>query len=266
MTVECPTCGERFDGKKGMRYHHARVHGESIAGDLITCDNCGTEKRRNPAKINENGPVYCSTECQNEDRRTNIPKETLYRLYWGENMSVEEVANELGVSTTPVKRCMKEYGIPLVDKFNEIWVFDQRGRGWLKSEYMDKKKSTYTIAQENDIDHEYVRRRLHSLGIPLRNSWIKNIQQKDTGERSEIGYGREWTELATAIRERDNHTCQGCGRKQSDLDHTLHVHHITPIRTFKNVEEANKPENLVSLCYACHNRWENIPVKPTVLS
>ena len=71
-------------------------------------------------------------------------------------------------------------------------------------------------------------------------------------------YGGNWNQKRRECLNRDNHTCQDCGTTES-----LHVHHIQPLRTFDEPEEANNLKNLVTLCETCHlSKWEGIPLRP----
>ena len=40
-SMECPTCNEVFDSKKGMRVHHTMKHGKSLAIEESECLDCG---------------------------------------------------------------------------------------------------------------------------------------------------------------------------------------------------------------------------------
>ncbi|PYE51050.1 HNH endonuclease [Deinococcus yavapaiensis] len=53
--------------------------------------------------------------------------------------------------------------------------------------------------------------------------------------------------LRTAIRKRDGHACQACGRTQAEAG-TLHVHHIDYDKY------NNNPMNLIALCRVCHGQ------------
>lgn len=65
--TECPTCGrDDFKSAQGMKNHHAKTHGESIAGELVECDYCGDEFRKPTAKIARNDMVFCSKKCQHD--------------------------------------------------------------------------------------------------------------------------------------------------------------------------------------------------------
>lgn len=75
-------------------------------------------------------------------------------------------------------------------------------------------------------------------------------------------YGPEWNEgKRNSIRQRDEFKCQKCGVTQDEhLDEhesKLHVHHITPARTFEDSKKRNDPSNLISLCIRCHMSIEH---------
>jgi DEAD/DEAH box helicase domain-containing protein len=67
-------------------------------------------------------------------------------------------------------------------------------------------------------------------------------------------YGPNWQKQRMAARERDNHTCQNCGLPENGRFHD--VHHKIPFRAFEHFAEANRLENLVTLCPTCHRRAE----------
>ena len=62
----CPWdgCERSFDTLRGMKIHHKRSHGESIAGVTVECDWCGGEKKVKPAAVDVNENHFCSPECQ----------------------------------------------------------------------------------------------------------------------------------------------------------------------------------------------------------
>ena len=67
-------------------------------------------------------------------------------------------------------------------------------------------------------------------------------------------YGPDWPRLREQVRARDGYRCRVCGAPEGGRAH--HVHHKTPFRLFADPAEANRPENLVTLCPACHRRAE----------
>jgi len=67
-------------------------------------------------------------------------------------------------------------------------------------------------------------------------------------------YGAGWDKLRNVVRARDNYRCQVCAAAESERAH--HVHHKIPFRSFSSPSEANRLENLITLCPACHRRVE----------
>jgi 5-methylcytosine-specific restriction endonuclease McrA len=73
-------------------------------------------------------------------------------------------------------------------------------------------------------------------------------------------YGPDWPYQARLARERDGHTCQHCGKQQKRP--LLDVHHLVPRRSFNgDHERANRQENLITLCKACHTIAESVLTK-----
>ena len=58
------------------------------------------------------------------------------------------------------------------------------------------------------------------------------------------------------VRKRESFACQGCGFSEEALGRQLDVHHKIPYRGFPSHLEANKLENLVSVCPSCHAKLE----------
>jgi len=68
-------------------------------------------------------------------------------------------------------------------------------------------------------------------------------------------YGPGWNRLREAVRKRDGYRCQVCG--VSETNGRQHdVHHRVPFRSFTAPADANRMENLVTLCPSCHRKVE----------
>ena len=80
--------------------------------------------------------------------------------------------------------------------------------------------------------------RLDKVG-PLSHFW--------RGGNSYKFRGKDWGRLRRLILERDNHTCQSCGKYKAPR---LSVHHIIEWRE----EEDNSLTNLITLCNSCHKK------------
>lgn len=80
-------------------------------------------------------------------------------------------------------------------------------------------------------------------------------------------YGPNWDRQAAKARQRDNYECQICGVPQEEFDRALHVHHLTPRREFMDesgydYKQANRIDNLVTLCESCHGKYGDWVVLP----
>lgn len=83
-------------------------------------------------------------------------------------------------------------------------------------------------------------------------------------------YGEGWNEeKREGVREKYNRRCQSCGMTEREHKQVsgkkLAVHHITPAKQIDDAQERNAVANLIPLCCSCHNDWEGIPLKPTLL-
>jgi len=75
-------------------------------------------------------------------------------------------------------------------------------------------------------------------------------------------YGHNWPAQRDAARARDGYVCRHCGAPERE-GRQHDVHHVKPFRTFGYVpgandfyDLANRLENLITLCTACHHRVE----------
>jgi len=105
------------------------------------------------------------------------------------------------------------------------------------------------------FDETREKMRRANLGKHLSEETKEKIRQAHLGEKcynwqggiSFEEYSTAWTEaLKEAIRKRDQHTCQLCGRPQVEFKKKLDIHHIDYDK--KNLDT----ENLISLCHRCH--------------
>lgn len=87
-----------------------------------------------------------------------------------------------------------------------------------------------------------------------------------------LDYGPNWPAQRDAARARDGYRCRYCGAPEPP-GRQHDVHHLTPFRAFGYVAgkndhylQANRLENLITLCPACHRRVEQARGARTALS
>jgi len=75
---ECPwdECSrDDFTTERGMKIHHSRVHGESIAGVRVECAWCGKDKRVDNHLTDRNERFFCGSGCKGAWQSENISGE-----------------------------------------------------------------------------------------------------------------------------------------------------------------------------------------------
>lgn len=83
---------------------------------------------------------------------------------------------------------------------------------------------------------------------------ISQLRKAGLWNNDDNNYGPAWNRIRLAVRQRDHFTCQLCG--QLERDQALHVHHKIPFRQFTDPVEANRLDNLITLCPTCHQMVE----------
>jgi DEAD/DEAH box helicase domain-containing protein len=114
---------------------------------------------------------------------------------------------------------------------------------------------------------------LHELDLPatelVTTGYWLSLTEKVTSYLRDSGlwkndpnrYGPNWEIQRDRARARDRYTCQVCGLKETNRSHD--VHHITPFKAFididgiPNYKQANRLDNLSTLCPKCHRRAES---------
>ncbi|MFN2144676.1 MAG: Zn-binding domain-containing protein, partial [Anaerolineales bacterium] len=92
--------------------------------------------------------------------------------------------------------------------------------------------------------------------LELAEEAINVLRDQNLWKNDPNRYGPNWPRQRDAARQRDNHTCQNCGLPEDGRAHD--VHHKIPFRAFEDFSEANRLENLVTLCPTCHRRAEAV--------
>jgi DEAD/DEAH box helicase domain-containing protein len=93
----------------------------------------------------------------------------------------------------------------------------------------------------------------------LSESALKSLRDAGLWTNDPNDYGPDWQKIRLAVRKRDQFKCQVCGAAEMNREHD--VHHKTPFRAFiqngaLDREQANRLENLTTLCPSCHRKVE----------
>ncbi|HNZ07112.1 MAG TPA: DEAD/DEAH box helicase [Candidatus Cloacimonadota bacterium] len=88
----------------------------------------------------------------------------------------------------------------------------------------------------------------------LSQQVVQRVREQGLWRNDPKDYGRDWNRTKDSIRSRDRFRCGHCGAAESGK--AFDVHHITPLRMFTDLQAANHPDNLITLCPRCHRLAE----------
>ncbi|RIK32336.1 MAG: ATP-dependent helicase [Anaerolineae bacterium] len=103
--------------------------------------------------------------------------------------------------------------------------------------------------------------------LSLSEETVASLREAGAWTNDPNDYGPEWSKIRERVRRRDQFTCQVCGVVESPssplrASRQHDVHHKIPFRAFASREEANRLENLTTLCPSCHHKVEqNVRIK-----
>ncbi len=90
--------------------------------------------------------------------------------------------------------------------------------------------------------------------LSLSEETLSHLRDAGNWSNDRNKYGADWTRIRDRVRVRDKYQCQVCSVIETDRQHD--VHHKIPFRTFTSIDEANRLENLTTLCRTCHQKVE----------
>lgn len=241
------------------RYSYYREHPPN--SELYDCDNCGKEIEVNSwLRRKGSDHQFCSKDCSAE--YFTISKEQLISDY-------KKIYNKIGCH--PGIDEISEYGNHGVDTYYKN--FDTLNDVADAAGIPKKSQTTETVNCENCNSEisKPVSRVTDSRDFCDREcyfEWMRDGNLRDSSIERPPNYGPNWLQQRRKAMERDNNTCQSCGmssKAHKDMcGMDLHVHHITPWHEFDDYERRNKLSNLITLCAACHHKWESMPIQPQV--
>lgn len=270
-----------------MKIHHASKHDEKIGSTDLVCQECGTEFTATDAKA-ENGRKYCSKECQIDASRS--PQVERVCQHCGDEFTIAEYrlkdepgkfcSRSCGASSQTGERHSRWSGGPPTAECERCGTEFEGHRG-NPNRFCSPECQNTTLAKERSGENHPLWRdgletECEMCGDEFRPDYSSNpgrfcsrdckhafqaTEESWTWAGGQFPYGKGWNdEKKAAVRKRDSHQCQSCGLTGREhieqYGFKLHVHHITPARQFDDSAERNAMENLVALCVACHNEWE----------
>lgn len=127
--------------------------------------------------------------------------------------------------------------------------------------YRQIRRYTHEVLGWGEVELPEVRMETVGVWIDLGPELVGRLEEEQV-LRPRVDYGPDWPAQRAAALARDGHRCRHCGAPERE-GHPLEVHHLVPFASFGYVPGvndlhrlANRLENLITLCPACHRRVE----------
>jgi len=234
--MDCPTCGKSLSSERGMRQHHTKVHDEPLPNR--TCEKC--DERFYDPKSRRTYCEDCYTEAGELNGNWKDAKQRVECVRCGSEFEYYPSDKDGVYCPECVEEADEFLGTPSFE-FRDVRRIDTR------CEYCGESFSVLLST--------FKRRPCRFCSQECLYNWMSDDLFQ--GHRQPNAYNGDWRSVRAAALERDNHSCQSCGTTAAELGQNPDVHHIVPIRTFDNPDDAHELDNVISLCKTCHMMVEH---------
>ena len=238
---KCPVCGVTYFADQARLRHGRQTTcsrtcsytlraGELRKSRTYQCAVCGNAVLRSPAQVKSRF-VFCSRECHYLGRSMGFVRRIVTQPY--------KVSDEGRNAWREAGK--RRAGIPRKELVTWTCEVCGRSRSLMRGQLAPARKLRF-------CSPDCANKGLQGVGNP---SW--------RGGHPEY-YGPDWRPLQRHARKLDGYVCQRCGLSQTDVGRALDVHHVQPVSSFSEVNDANRIENVRTLCHDCHMlvEWNGI--------
>lgn len=247
----CPTCGDTFNSRHGLRVHHGSAHGERLPNR--TCSYCDTRFYCKHEK------KYCSDECRDEA------------------VSFEGAANpnyQGKKSTTTCDICGSQFEYYPSEKEGRFCATCVEEEPWRTPPDLEGEDHPRWNGGKVELECEGCNESIERYPSNItgevtfcsddcRSEWLSE-EFSESGHPNWKGggngsYGKGWNAVRRRALERDGYECVVCSKSKKEIGRNPDVHHIVPVRQFvasddHAKEDAHYLANVVSLCVDCHRK------------
>ena len=226
-----------------------------IVNATILCKTCNRviSKEKHIAWSSYIKKQFCSKECHDTYQRRNMTK--VKCLICGNEFLVS--ASKQKRYRTCSSKCREIYYKKIVNPYRYKLSQKIESKKKRNKTFMDKRIAVECACGCGEVFKiTEARYKLNVTGKHFKNR--KHYENWFRGENCTffLGghtnyYGADWRKQRKLARKRDV-ICQHCGKTKQENGKELDVHHIIPFRYFNKSEEANKLDNLITLCIKCH--------------
>lgn len=251
--IECPRphCDKVLDTKQGIKIHHSTVHGGPAYPNPVRCDNCGKVDHKNPNEVQDTN--FCDDGCLKEYQSQKF------------NVVCANCGKPDEVSPSVYERNDNHYcNVDCRDEHYEKVRGGENSARW--TDRIEVNCTWCDGSLKRLESHIADSGRVFCSDKECYPNWVSdhisgenhyNWKEENADPHS---YGGMWRTQRVKAIDRDGHQCMFCGMGEEDhLDWCgkgLEVHHLIPYNDFDDPYEANKLDNLKTLCKSCHAQYE----------
>jgi hypothetical protein len=221
-----------------MRQHHTKVHDDPLPNR--TCKGCGTEFYDEKARLEFCDD--CNPEASEHNGNWKDAKESANCRICSAEFEYYP-SNKDGVYCPPCVEASEEFlGTPSY----EVWDVQrvERSCNQCGDEFVvlkSKAERGYGKFCDRDCLSEWLSDNWQGEDHP---QWVEGKTR----------YAGRWWTVRRGARARDDDQCRVCGKSKEEIGREPDVHHVEPIRTFDDSQEAHRMDNVICLCRSCHRR------------
>jgi 5-methylcytosine-specific restriction endonuclease McrA len=242
---ECPTCGEIYADDHGIKVHHKLTHGESLAKETLTCEQCGEEFSEFQSRIERRKGVYCSKECKYSQGQIKTECD-----WCGESVTKSKNRAERYSNHYCSKNCYQKHYTERVSETSEHPSY-QGGPETVECDNCSKELELYC---HRLTDHNF-------CSIECRTELFQGETHPDFEHRDNRYYGSDWASYRIDALLEWEGRCASCGLTEPTHIRTygksLDIHHEPPVEVFDDIETAHEEAELQPVCIKCHSKVEN---------
>lgn len=258
VTCVHSSCDSEHETVHGMRIHHSRSHGYSVAGEELTCESCGGEYVVQRDKAEDSR--FCSRECMGDWRSETVRGENHPRYN-----QVELECHNCGSEFTRAPSLVDSERVYCSQNCKYEWISENLS-GSNHKNYSKVECECYECGETfKRIPSEAEKRERNFCSQDCYWLALRELSKGENNPSYKHGegehyYGANWRSIASDARERDDYECQSCRmgleEHQERFDRVFPVHHVVPFRLFDDKDVANQLANLLTLCCECHMKYE----------
>lgn len=259
--------GKRYHNEKWLREQYWDK--EKTTGDIA--EMCGVT----PTTISDwMGKRDIPTRPLSEAREKYQSEEWLQKQYHKKSRSIHDIADSLDVNHETIRYWMDKHEIERRNRKSAAFESARsrvpeklKDEEWLREKYHGDNMTQEEIGELVGRASFAVHRELVRQGIETHSEGPRSGEDSPFWKGGKPKrYGHNWERQREKAIQRDEEQCRVCGmsrqKHREKYGRDIDVHHIDPIVSYDNPEDANELDNLITLCRDDHLEWEGIPLVP----